>query len=760
MIDRQYFLSPRTWRKHKSAIREIVLPSRLRSQDAKRLRMKADLERLERTNEWLSMHVSRPVHKPALEGIDRQAIEPVPSSTSVAKILDNIARPCPRDGVRNLGRTLFGNDPFGRERRAGTRSRIKDVLDWMTQRSGVDPRSVVLGVAVIKNVVVDDFPVEVDLALDQAKERSRRHHLISTVVLDWIRGMSKAAARRSIVEVDPVVQVISRLIRVRLFDYQDYLGYIISIGGRRDDLADDSFGRQILARLPRYETNESIEFQRRMLLCTADPEHQEREDREIGTVDRDMRAHLADWLSDEMDQPSDDVAFSGLVSSSAKWCVWREIRPKIVNRIRSLRDDSQLGGSRLLRLYLASVSMLDYELVFELVSRVAAISTDSDRVQLACIQILQRDTLIWDALDVTEKAKSLIQTLRDSLTRVISRRYTPSQAEEERARFVEVNSPAEPLDPVASTTQLFREVVEIHRQPSSEAVDRLAEGLIREFPRDGQVAEQVWNLALSGLADLDITLLQPEGENKAVEATVRLLQNLGAHCPGGMDLAFRKWARSVLRKPTVATVNQQSCSLLLELVAKRVIAIRALLEGLLLPLWRSMAAFVSSASQAVPEQSRFVSLLSRAIFRPDASDTAISLSTRVGLAAELELAFEEVNVAVAVLKHLPFLAIIAVNTGSDGDMALFLRELCHVEVLKAFATREQAVVRDAVNKSPFSWEGHHEARELVETCARDLLNASTMSGKRNRKHIFLRSSLIFVSQVNQRSTHCHKNGHR
>jgi hypothetical protein len=46
-----------------------------------------------------------------------------------------------------------------------------------------------------------------------------------------------------------------------------------------------------------------------------------------------------------------------------------------------------------------------------------------------------------------------------------------------------------------------------------------------------------------------------------------------------------------------------------------------------------------------------------------------------------------------------------------------------------FAFREQAVVRDAVAKSPFSWEGHHEAKELVEACVQDLLSASIMLGE-------------------------------
>jgi hypothetical protein len=58
-----------------------------------------------------------------------------------------------------------------------------------------------------------------------------------------------------------------------------------------------------------------------------------------------------------------------------------------------------------------------------------------------------------------------------------------------------------------------------------------------------------------------------------------------------------------------------------------------------------------------------------------------------------------------------------------------LQELCQVVPLKVFAFREQAVVRDAVAKSPFSWEGHHEAKELVEACVQDLLSASIMLGE-------------------------------
>ena len=737
MIERDYFLSPRTWRTHKDTIRSLVLPIRSPGHDPRQTRMEADLDRLARTNDWLSMYVPRPVDRPATErGKETQTADPAPTPTSVAKVLDDIARPSSSssssssiDGIRGVGRTLFGNDPFGKERRAGTRARIKDVLDWATQRAVIDARTVIVGVAVIKNVVLDDFPAEIDLQVDQAKEKSRRYHLVSAVVLEWIREMAKDVTQRSPVEVDPVVQVLGRLIRLGLFDYQEYLGHMISIGGRRDDTLDHSFERQILAELPWQGIDESIGFQRRMLLYGSDPELNEQEDKEVQAVGRETRAYLADWLGSEDDRPADDTVHLRSTSNSTKWRVWADVRPGIVTRIRSLGHDGELGGTRLPRLLMVCMSMLDYELIFELIARVVEVQASNDRVQLVCIQTLQRNAVVWDALGLSEQTGSSIETLQGHLSSIIARRYTPSPAEQDLTRFVDANVPAGCMDPITSTTQLFREVVEIHRQPSLEAVDRLAEGLVREFPRDGQVGEQVWNLALSGLADLDITLLQPEGENKAVEATVRLLQSLGEYYPGVMDLSFRKWARSVLRKPTVATVNGQSCSLLLELVSKRVITIRSLLEGLLLPLWRSMAAFVSSASQAVPEQSRFVSLLSRAIFRPKASDASISLFTRSGLAAELELAFDEVSVGSAVVKHLPFLAIIAVNTKSDRDMALFLRELCHVEPLKVFAVRQQAVVRDAVSKSPFSWEGHHEARELVETCIRDLLSTSTMAGE-------------------------------
>lgn len=729
MIDRDYFLSPRTWRTHSDTLHSLVLPPRPTGTvpDTRRRRMEADFERLERTNDWLSMRISKPADRPAADREkDRQnMVDHAPTPTSVSKVLDNIGRP---DGVKGTARVLFGNDPFGKERRTGTRARIKDVLEWMTQRAAVDPRSIITGVAIVRTVVLDDFPVDGPLALDQAKERSRRYHLVSEVVLDWIREMSKDTSRHSGAQIDSVVQVLGQLIRAGLFEYQDYLGHMVSIGGQSESI-DRTFDREILARLPWHEENASAEFQRRMLLYGSNPELQQQEDEKVEGYESGLREYLADWLLNDGEHVVGDSLLPVATLASTRWRAWTRVRIEVVKRIRALEDDGELGGSCLPRVFRASLSVLDYELILELVDRITNIPASNDRVQLACIQALEGNTVVWDALDVADKAKSLAQTLQSQRSDTIARRYLPSQAEQDLNQLFDANIPAEPSDSITSTTQLFRDVVEIHRQPSLEAVDRLAEGLVREFPRDGQVGEQVWNLALAGLADLDITLLQPEGDNKAVEATFRLLQSLGEHYPGVMDLAFRKWARSILRKPTVATVNEQSCSLLLELVAQRVIPIRSVLEALLLPLWRSMAAFVSSANQAVPEQSRFVSVLSRAIFQTRTSDTVMSLSTRLGLGTELELAFKEPSIATAVVKHLPFLGIIAVDTKSNRHMPQFLQELCQVVPLKVFAFREQAVVRDAVAKSPFSWEGHHEAKELVEACVQDLLSASIMLGE-------------------------------
>jgi hypothetical protein len=689
-----------------------------------------EVDRVKSRNNWLSMRIKRPVERSASaqpdKGKGREA-SPVTSATSVDKLLDRVTNST-SDPIKTLVKTLFGSDAFGQDRRAATRSRINEVLEWMASRHRVDPRSAVLGSGVIKQAVLDDFEPIHSLELDQAKERSRRYHFVTSVVLEWI-GRLANDPHRADDALDSVVHVLGRVVQVGLIDYQDYLGYMVTVA----DTDESAFAQDILALLPYFGQNETVIFQRRMLLCGSDTNAQAEEQQRIDRFDLELRSYLGDLINNDMSPSSSQSPreTSGLDLPSSWICsrVWARVRPQVLQRVRSLTSDSDLGATGMARLISVTTAIPDYELLFEVCKRMRLVRISDAGVQLACCQQLQRNLLLWDAMSCGAEAKGLIDTLRTNALTLITHRYTSLQVDDSRP-----STSSEPT--LNSTAQLFRDVVEIHRQPSLDAVDRLAQGLIQEFPNDRQFGEQVWNLALAGLADIDITLLQPEGESKAVEATVRLLQTLGTHHPGMMDVAFRRWARSVLRKPTVATVNEQSCSLLLELASKRVIPIRSVLEGLLLPLWRSMAAFVSSATQAVPEQSRFILVLSRAIFRSRTIGSAISLSTAHALAAELELALEDTALATNLIKHLPFLAVIAVNANSSHDMARFLSELCHVEPLKIFALREQPLVREAVTKAPFSWEGYQGARDLVDGCVRDLLNTSASVGKSSRAQVY------------------------
>ena len=715
--DRRYLLSPRTWRSHEDLLREIIVGTSHPPENVD------EFDRVLSRNSWLSMRIKRPVERSANaqpdKGKGREA-SPVTSATSVDRLLDRVTSST-SDPIKTLVKTLFGSDAFGQDRRASTRSRITEVLDWMASRRRVDPRSAVLGSGVIKQAVMDDFEPSQDLALDQAKERSRRYHFVTSIVLEWVDRLAKDPHRADDA-LDTVVHVIGRLMQVGLIDYEDYLGYMVTVA----DTDESAFARDILALLPYFGQDETVIYQRRMLLYGSDTDAQAQEQQRVERFDLELQSYLGDLIDDERSSSSSQSPreTSGLDIPSSWICsrVWAQVRPYVMQRVRALTTDGDLGSTRMARVISITTAIPDYELLFDICKQMTLIRTEDAGVQLACCQQLQRNLLLWDAMSCGVEAKILAETLRTNALTIITRRYTSPQVD--YARDTTSSEPAP-----NSTAQLFRDVVEIHRQPSLDAVDRLAHGLIQEFPNDRQFGEQVWNLALAGLADIDITLLQPEGESKAVEATVRLLQTLGTYHPGMMDVAFRRWARSVLRKPTLATVNEQSCSLLLELASKRVIPIRSVLEGLLLPLWRSMAAFVSSATQAVPEQSRFILVLSRAIFRSRTIGSSISLSTAHALAAELELALEDIALATNLIKHLPFLAVIAVNASSSHDMARFLGELCHVEPLKIFALREQAVVREAVTKAPFSWEGYQGARDLVDGCVRDLLNTSASAGK-------------------------------
>ena len=713
-------LSPRTWRSHEDLLREIVVGNLHLPETVN------EFDRVKSRSHWLSMRIKRPVERSASaqpdKGKGREA-SPVTSATPVDKVLDRVTSST-SDPIRTLVKTLFGGDAFGQDRRAATRSRINEVLDWMASRHRVDPRSAVLGSSVVKQAVMDDIEPVLSLALDQAKERSRRYHFVTSIVLEWVGRLANDPHRPDDA-LDSVVHVLGRVVQVGLIDYEDFLGYMVTVA----DTDESAFLRDILAILPYFGQDETTVFQRRMLLHGSDTKAQAQEQQRIDRFDFELRSYLGDLVDNDKSPLSSQSPreTSGLEYPSSWVCsrVWAHVRPKVLQRIRAFTSDSDLGSTRMGRLTSVTTAIPDYELLFEVCRQMTLVRISDAAVQLACCQQLQRNLLLWDAISCGAEAKGLAHTLRTNASTMIANRYTSPKLDDSR--------PSTSSDPILnSTAQLFRDVVEIHRQPSLDAVDRLAQGLIQEFPNDRQFGEQVWNLALAGLADIDITLLQPEGESKAVEATVRLLQTLGTHHPGMMDVAFRRWARSVLRKPTLATVNEQSCSLLLELAAKRVVPLRSVLEGLLLPLWRSMAAFVSSATQAVPEQSRFILVLSRAIFRSRTIGSAISLSTAHALTAELEMALEDTALATNLIKHLPFLAVIAVDANSSHDMARFLGELCHVEPLKIFALREQAVVREAVTKAPFSWEGYQGARDLVEGCIRDLLNTSTSVGKSSR----------------------------
>lgn len=755
------FFSPRTWRRYGHMVEKTL------SLDPSDVKGLAELCHIKRRNERLLMRVDRPKQcvVPVIipEGDDagpasgseptltrtrssasgRSSESPTEPSTSlVSQSLDNISMKTDLLQARAAIFNVSMSTPQGKgsmgcftvARLDATKTKLREIMDWMvrscvvldqTDRMSID-RTVYVGIAVMRGIMLDHLPES-----NPDVELGVREKIIADSILLWTEGIfadvqsqSASTLARSPLDVSvvrPLSHVMSRLVRAGLVDYEGYMGLVISTRAEFRDLL-----LQVLKELPYYGNDDRVLFQRRMLLYGSPPQ---RANVELQS-EASLRERLTYYLEDG-DLNMDEEAFR---TGQSEWVISRawhrgrlrsELRDWMNVQLQTY-DGATLDMDRMNKCGRMIQLLQDDELLLlwaRLIDKYGGYGPADARdvILIECVQRLQQRWFMWELLDLQSQATDTLQNLQAQLSALILKRssaLTPPQLE------------------TNTSIDWHVKIAELRWQPTLDAVDRLSDKLIHHFTKEPRMIERVWELALVALAELDVTLLQPESETRVVDAYARLLHNLGQHFPSHIDVSFRQWARSFLKRPALGKVNEQSCLLLLQLISRRVVRVRDVLEAFLLPLWRIMAASIATPGATVPDETKFILFLTRALFPTSnmASELGLrqhtTLQLRRSLTIEMALGLEDASLSTLVIRHLPFLAVITVERsdkpGAKSWRDRILQDVCDNGALFSCMMRQEETVQDAVFRTPFDWKGHEQAQELVQGHTRQMFRPPTL----------------------------------